>query len=689
MTDKAQESQQVKQSQAKPIEQANQLEETAVANPIPILQRAYADPRTITPNDAKTLQRTIGNRAIGNLLIQRKMTLGPVGDKYEQEADTVAKQVVSTLSSPPVTQRQEDEEDIQMKPVGGQLPSISRLQRQEDEEEIQTDRDPMLGGGELSNDLESSVQSAKSGGRPLDDTVRAPMEKAFNADFSNVKVHTGGQADNLNRAMSARAFTSGQDVFFRSGEYNPGSSGGKELIAHELTHTIQQGATQMSTMQTMQMKRIVNANQISSASNPTIQRAFSFGGIIDWVKGWLGMGPKPTAKADASAPAPVAGPQPEPQAGPTPMAEGPEPEPAPAPAPEPAAPNSDAPDEEELAKAFRETTFYYGTVGGAETLKSVIKVFQDRAKAKAKARGEEFNKPYYWPGARAKPFLEHMGGASSAEDTGWTGDRAHKGPAGENDTSSQMMDLYYGEDNTTVHELRNPVIGKHVHEQMKYTGDYDHSKSGRDAYRETYGDGSDTAEGWKWPNQKWGAEGEASALWKHPETGAALTGTMEISRIIRDGVAKYGGKLVFDGKHVIHKSNFVDGTYQGDTNKEARALFPMFAAHPGESEVPFGNSGGKLIFHWGGKETIPTQALFRSHWDLLVSKRDSRSGEDVAGPQTAAKVADQVPPESIFWLFPEGDTDKTDKEISSERRRKILANNKPQKIAGLLSDARK
>ena len=98
----------------------------------------------------------------------------------------------------------------------------------------------MLAGGELSGDIESSVQSAKSGGQPLADTIRHPMEQAFNADFSSVKIHTGSQSDSLNRSLSARAFTSGQDIFFRKGEYNPGSSGGQELLAHELTHVVQQ-----------------------------------------------------------------------------------------------------------------------------------------------------------------------------------------------------------------------------------------------------------------------------------------------------------------------------------------------------------------------------------------------------------------------------------------------------------------
>ncbi|MDB9328485.1 DUF4157 domain-containing protein, partial [Nodularia spumigena CS-590/02] len=104
----------------------------------------------------------------------------------------------------------------------------------------QVQRQEAIGGGEASTDLESSINSARVGGQAIADNIREPMEVAFGADFSGVKVHTDGQSDQLNRSIQARAFTTGQDVFFRSEEYNPGSRGGQELLAHELTHVVQQ-----------------------------------------------------------------------------------------------------------------------------------------------------------------------------------------------------------------------------------------------------------------------------------------------------------------------------------------------------------------------------------------------------------------------------------------------------------------
>lgn len=236
--------------QAKVASVEQEAMETAVSSPIhATLQRAYTDPSDINPNDARTLQRTIGNQAMRRLVVQRKMTVGPAGDKYEQEADAVARQVVQTINTPiaPPVQRHEEEEEVQMKPFPSATPSptISMLQRQEEEEEVQM-KPSSLDGGDLSPDIEGQIQSAKGGGLPLSTNTQSSMGQAFNADFSGVKVHTDSQSDSLNRSISARAFTTGNDIFFRGGEYNPNSSGGQTLLAHELTHVVQQGGAPSS-----------------------------------------------------------------------------------------------------------------------------------------------------------------------------------------------------------------------------------------------------------------------------------------------------------------------------------------------------------------------------------------------------------------------------------------------------------
>jgi Domain of unknown function (DUF4157) len=89
-------------------------------------------------------------------------------------------------------------------------------------------------------EVEAGIEQVRGSGQPLDRAIQRQMESAFGTNFSGVRVHTDSGADTLNHALNARAFTTGQDIFFRQGEYNPGTSSGKELLAHELTHVVQQ-----------------------------------------------------------------------------------------------------------------------------------------------------------------------------------------------------------------------------------------------------------------------------------------------------------------------------------------------------------------------------------------------------------------------------------------------------------------
>lgn len=128
--------------------------------------------------------------------------------------------------------------------------TVLQLQRDLGNRYVQRMMEPEVGsgeGGEVSADLEGSIQRARGGGQPLENTTRSSMESAFGTDLSGVRVHTGSEADNLNQAVSARAFTTGQDIFFRKGEYNPGTSQGRELLAHELTHVVQQTGPEIRT----------------------------------------------------------------------------------------------------------------------------------------------------------------------------------------------------------------------------------------------------------------------------------------------------------------------------------------------------------------------------------------------------------------------------------------------------------
>jgi len=102
------------------------------------------------------------------------------------------------------------------------------------------------GPTELDDDTASRINSARGGGQALDGATQEEMGSAMGQDFSNVRVHTSSESDQLNQDLGAKAFTTGQDVFFRDGAYNPNSGSGQELIAHELTHVVQQSSGAVS-----------------------------------------------------------------------------------------------------------------------------------------------------------------------------------------------------------------------------------------------------------------------------------------------------------------------------------------------------------------------------------------------------------------------------------------------------------
>ncbi|MFF1823259.1 DUF4157 domain-containing protein [Kribbella sp. NPDC058245] len=96
-------------------------------------------------------------------------------------------------------------------------------------------------GGELGPDLSSKLQAGRSGGQPIEAAARADLESGMETDLESVRIHTDSTADSLSRQLSAKAFTSGSDIFFRSGAYDPESGAGRDLLGHEVAHVVQQG----------------------------------------------------------------------------------------------------------------------------------------------------------------------------------------------------------------------------------------------------------------------------------------------------------------------------------------------------------------------------------------------------------------------------------------------------------------
>ncbi|SKB15626.1 conserved hypothetical protein [Planktothrix sp. PCC 11201] len=150
--------------------------------------------------------------------------------RYEQEATLHLKRLSGIL------QQKEIEGVVHLKAIDNHIPSgISQTLKQSTLISRQGN-----GGFTASENIETRVKSSKGGGNPLPDETRDFMEDRFGNDFSGVKVHTGSDAVQLSKDLGAQAFTHEQDVYFNSGKYSPHTDEGKKLLAHELTHTIQQ-----------------------------------------------------------------------------------------------------------------------------------------------------------------------------------------------------------------------------------------------------------------------------------------------------------------------------------------------------------------------------------------------------------------------------------------------------------------
>jgi hypothetical protein len=149
--------------------------------------------------------------------IRAKLTIGQPGDVYEQEADQVAEQVIQSPRPGREHGRAVEE-----------TPRIQRMAPQPQEAVVGME------------DKLERLRRSRGNGRPLAEPLREHMASSLGADLSHVHVHTDGEADRLSHDLNAQAFTIGRDVYFAAGKYDPTSRGGQRLLAHELTHVVQQ-----------------------------------------------------------------------------------------------------------------------------------------------------------------------------------------------------------------------------------------------------------------------------------------------------------------------------------------------------------------------------------------------------------------------------------------------------------------
>jgi hypothetical protein len=167
--------------------------------------------------------------------VQATLTIGQPGDAFEQEADRVAHEVIQAPKASPVH--------------------------------------PSTSSNVLTSDGPSIVQQVQhASGYPLGPATRAFFEPRFGYDFGQVRLHTDGQASESARVLTALAYTVGRDVVFAQGQYDPNTAAGKRLLAHELTHVVQQNQAGSSSLPVTQRP-----------VGPTIQRYVSPLDILDYI----------------------------------------------------------------------------------------------------------------------------------------------------------------------------------------------------------------------------------------------------------------------------------------------------------------------------------------------------------------------------------------------------------------------
>mgnify|MGYP000851053013 FL=1 len=193
--------------------------------------QTLATPEKSKSSSSAAFQKTKHQPFFAPVHVQPKLTVGAAHDPHEQQADAMAERVMR-MAAPA-------KESPFFRPA-----NTAAVQRKcahcEEEEKIQ--RKEAVGSSAQAAPAVVHEVLNSGGGKPLEAATRSFMEPRFNSDFGQVRIHDDTQAARSAEAIQAHAYTSGNHVVFNSGQYNPASDPGKKLLAHELTHVLQQNA---------------------------------------------------------------------------------------------------------------------------------------------------------------------------------------------------------------------------------------------------------------------------------------------------------------------------------------------------------------------------------------------------------------------------------------------------------------
>jgi Domain of unknown function (DUF4157) len=206
--------------------------------------------------------------------VQARLEIGAANDRYEREADMIADRVTrmaGPAAAPPG-----------ITPIAGRPAPPARKAASA----------RAGGGGDMSAGL-----AAQGEGAPLSAETRAFFEPRFGRDLGHVRVHDDGGAGRLARGIDAQAFTTGPDIYFGEGRYDPGSDGGRHLLAHEITHTFQQAGDGPAPVQRATVKLGALSIQVEYGTVINVPAAQLGDRVIAAIAGYTGAAPDAAQEA--------------------------------------------------------------------------------------------------------------------------------------------------------------------------------------------------------------------------------------------------------------------------------------------------------------------------------------------------------------------------------------------------------
>lgn len=186
-------------------------------------------------NASRQMQQNLDPELIDRFPIQLKLSVGAANGPLEYEADAMADKVMRMPETSFIQRKSGcscsdfDDEHVRLKPLASQVTPFIQAKSN--------------GESPASDSVSGKIKSGTGGGRVMDRETCSFMENRFGRDFSDIKIHDDSISAGLNQSLSAKAFTAGNHIYFNSGQYQPQAYSGRHLLAHELTHTVQQSGS--------------------------------------------------------------------------------------------------------------------------------------------------------------------------------------------------------------------------------------------------------------------------------------------------------------------------------------------------------------------------------------------------------------------------------------------------------------